>query len=88
MNTANSGLIAEGKTYIADQSKLAHDYFAVTVVGFTDTTVGNALTFCVYVKDGDKVSYLDNGETVETVEMKSYNDVKALLNKGNTEVTE
>ena len=88
MNAENSGLIAEGKTYITDQSKFAHDYFAVTVVGFTDTTVGNALTFCVYVKDGDKVSYLDNGETVQTVEMKSYNDVKALLNKGNTEVTE
>ena len=88
MNAENSGLIAEGKTYITDQSKLAHDYFAVTVVGFTDATVGNALTFCVYVKDGDKVSYLDNGETVQTVEMKSYNDVKALLNKGNTEVTE
>ena len=88
MNAENSGLIAEGKTYITDQSKLAHDYFAVTVVGFTDTTVGNALTFCVYVKDGDKVSYLDNGETVQTVEMKSYNEIKALLNKGNTEVTE
>ena len=81
MNEANSGLIAEGKTYITTQNGFKHDYFAVAVAGFTDATVDNALTFCVYVKDGAKVSYLDNGETVETVNMKSYNQIKALLGK-------
>ena len=81
MNEANSGLIAEGKTYITTQNGFKHDYFAVAVAGFTDATVDNALTFCVYVKDGEKVSYLDNGETVETVNMKSYNQIKALLGK-------
>ena len=93
MNAENEDLIAAGKTYITSQDKFAHDYFAVTVVGFVDneeaSNVNKALTFCVYVKDGDKISYLDNGETVETVTMKSYNDVKTLLeNKNNTEVTE
>lgn len=81
MSEANSGLIAEGKTYITTQNGFKHDYFAVAVVGFTDATLDNALTFCVYVKDGAKVSYLDNGETVETVNMKSYNQIKALLVK-------
>jgi len=81
LNEANSGLIAEGKTYITTQNGFKHDYFAVAVAGFTDATVDNALTFCVYVKDGAKVSYLDNGETVETVNMKSYNQIKALLGK-------
>jgi len=92
MNEANSGLIAEGKTYVAAQNKFAHDYFVVTVSGFiTEGENANAdkdLTFCVYVKDGEKLSYLDNGETVEVVEMKSYNDVKSLVNGNNTEVTE
>ena len=81
MNEANKTLIAEGKTYITTQNGFKHDYFAVAVAGFTDATVDNALTFCVYVKDGAKVSYLDNGETVETVNMKSYNQIKALLGK-------
>lgn len=92
MNEANSGLIAEGKTYVTAQNKFAHDYFVVTVSGFiTEGENANAdkdLTFCVYVKDGEKLSYLDNGETVEVVEMKSYNDVKSLVNGNNTEVTE
>ena len=93
MNAENADLIAAGKTYVTSQDKFAHAYFAVTVVGFVDkgeaSNVDKALTFCVYVKDGDKISYLDNGETVETVTMKSYNDVKTLLeNKNNTEVTE
>ncbi len=92
MNEANNGLIAEGKTYVTAQNKFAHDYFVVTVSGFiTEGENANAdkdLTFCVYVKDGEKLSYLDNGETVEVVEMKSYNDVKSLVNENNTEVTE
>ena len=81
LNEANKSLIAEGKTYITTQNGFKHDYFAVAVAGFTDATVDNALTFCVYVKDGNKISYLDNGETVETVNMKSYNQIKALLGK-------
>jgi len=82
MNEANSGLIAEGKTHITEQSKFAHDYFIVTVSGFITegekANVDKDLTFCVYVKDGEKLSYLDNGETVEVVEMKSYNDIVVL----------
>ena len=92
LNEENSYLIAQGKTYVTSQDKFAHDYFAVTVVGFAEegenANVDKALTFCVYVKDGDQVCYLDNGETAETVNMKSYNEIKALLNGNNTEVTE
>ena len=78
LNEANSGLIEEGKTYIISQNRFAHDYFAVTVVGFNDETVDKDLAFCLYVKTGDKVFYLDNGETVETVEMKSFSDISQL----------
>ena len=79
LNEENSGLIELGKTYITSQDKFAHDYFAVTVVGFTDATVNTGITFCAYVKDGDKIFYLDNGETVERVSMKTYNYIVGLL---------
>lgn len=85
MSEKNSGLIAEGKTYVTEQGKIKYDYFAVTVVGFTESNVDSDIAFCVYVKDGKDVSYLDNGATVSAVEMKSYNDIKALL-KNNTEI--
>ena len=94
MNEENSDLIAQGKTYIATQNKIPHDYFVVIVTGFVaqgeNANVDKGLTFCAYVKDGDNVSYLDNGATSQVVEIKSYNMVKALLKKSenNTDITE
>jgi len=87
MNEANSDLIAQGKTYVTTQSKIKHDYFEIKVSGFTDANSNSDLAFCVYVKDGEKLSYLDNRETVEAVELKSYNDIKAIL-ENKTEVNE
>lgn len=75
LNTENSGLIGRGKTYVISQSNVAYSYFSVKVGGFTEATADKALAFCGYVKDGDKIFYLDNGKTVETIEMKSFNDV-------------
>ena len=83
MDESNSSLIAQGKTYVSSSNAIKHDYVVVNVTGFTDGengTVNNLdrqLAFCLYVIDGERISYLDNGETVNTVTMKSYNDVLA-----------
>ena len=77
----NSGLIAEGKTYITAQNKFAHDYFAINVIGITDGTEGtkdtreNKLTFCAYIIDNGTTYYLDGGKTLSVAEQKSYKDV-------------
>ena len=78
MAEENSGLIAQGKTYVTDSRFFQHDYVTVTVTGFTDGTMDKQIAFCIYVIDGERVSYLDNGETVEEVNLKSYNDVSAI----------
>ena len=82
LNEANAGLIAAGKTHITKEEKIAHDYIVVSVAGFiTEGEGANAdkgLAFCMFIKDGEKTSYLDNGKTVEVVEMKSYNDIAVL----------
>lgn len=78
MNEANKDLIEQGKTYIATQSQLRHNYIDIKVVGFNSTTLDKPLVFCMFVKDGESISYLDSGKTTETVEAKSYNEI---LNK-------
>lgn len=80
MNEANSGLIEAGKTYITDSRFFAHDFLSVSVTGFTEGNLDKQITFCIFIKDGERLSYLDNGETVEQVTMKSYNDIFAIKN--------
>lgn len=83
LSEENSALIEQGKTYLTDGRIFANDYVSVTVTGFTDGengTVNNLdrqIAFCIFVKDGERVAYLDNGETVDSITMKSYNDVFA-----------
>ena len=79
MAEENKSLIAAGKTFIAPQKFIVHDYFSVLVVGFTEASVDKPLTFCAYVKDGERISYLDGGETVEAVAQKSYNDIREIF---------
>ena len=97
MASENEGLIANNKTFITASDKFNQELsaFSVAVSGFVadegNSTVDNDITFCAYVKDGDKIAYLDNGKTVDTVEMKSFNDVLALVKSNennNGEVTE
>lgn len=63
------------KIFVVGEGLLSLDYVSVTVSGIGEGSLDKALTFCVYVKDGENVSYLDGGETVESVSMKSYADV-------------
>ena len=85
LNEENSDLIEANRTYIMPSRLIAHECFGIAVTGFTSANADKALTFCLYVKDGEEAFYLDNGETVKVVTMKSYNDVKALVGENVTE---
>ena len=45
----------------------ANDFLEVKVIGIPADCVDTAVVFCVYVKEGDKFFYLDNGNTTDTV---------------------
>jgi len=77
LSEENRDLITKGKTYITKQNQFAHDYIAIAVIGFTKATLDKDLAFCVYVKDGAQTYYLDNGKTLESIELKSYNDISS-----------
>ncbi len=85
MNEENGSLIDEGKTFITESKFFQFDYFSISVTGFTDGTEGtkdtrdSKLSFCLFVKDGEKLSYLDGGKTVDKITQKSYNDVGSLI---------
>lgn len=86
LNAENSGLITAGKTYVTGSNLFKYDFVGVNVTGITDgengtkNTLESALTFCMYVKDGGKIFYLDGGKTVSVVEQKSYSDILASMN--------
>ena len=69
-----SGELASDKIFIAEEKFFAFDYISVKVSGISETTMDKAVAFCMFVRDGE-VYYLDGGKTVDTVTMKSYNDL-------------
>ena len=75
LNPENAGLIDEKKTYITDQSFIAHDYFDIGVVGIGESQTGAKLVFCAYVIDGGEIFYLDDGATVTEATAKSHSEL-------------
>jgi len=79
----SSDLVSQGKAFVTDSRFFAHDYVSVSVNGFTDgenesvNNLDRQIAFCIFVKDGERVAYLDNGDTVDRITLKSYNDIKA-----------
>ena len=80
LNPENSGLIAEKKTYITEQSFIAHDYFDIGIVGIGENQTGAELVFCAYVRDNGKIFYLDDGETKDKATFKSHDALGEVLN--------
>jgi len=75
-----NGTLTSDKIFVTEERFFALDYASISVNGIADTNMKTAITFCMFVKDGDDTFYLDGGETVETVTMKSYNDIFAMTN--------
>ena len=76
--SVENGTLAEDKVFVTEEKFFAFDYVAVSVSGITVENADRAVSFCMFVKDGDAVYYLDGGETVKEVSMKSYNDIAAI----------
>jgi hypothetical protein len=76
--SVENGTLAGDKIFITEEKFFAFDYVAVSVSGITSDSADKAVSFCMFVKDGDSVCYLDGGATVEEVNMKSYNDIVAI----------
>ena len=60
------------------QSKLAHEYFDIKITGITEEFVDKTVVFCAYIKVQDKVYYLDNNKTSESVTGISYKNAAML----------
>ena len=76
--SVENGTLAEDKVFVTEEKFFAFDYVAVSVSGITVENADRAVSFCMFVKDGDAVYYLDGGKTVKEVSMKSYNDIAAI----------
>lgn len=70
-----NGTLAADKVFVTGEKLFAYDYVSVSIGGITGETMDKAITFCLFVNDGGKISYVDGGETVDSVAMKSYNDI-------------
>lgn len=61
-------------------SNLIHDYFDVKVTNMKEEHLNSAIVFCAYVNDNGTVYYLDNNDTTQEIEGKSYETIKSLEN--------
>ena len=55
--------------------KTANSYIEVKVTGIPVDFYGAPIVFCIYATEGDKLYYLDNGNTTETIVGSTYNNV-------------
>ena len=70
-----NGTLFEDKIFVTEEKFFAYDYAFISIGGITTETADKAVAFCVFVNDGEKIYYLDGGKTVDTVAIKSYNDI-------------
>ena len=77
-----SGELDASRVFVTEEKLFAYDYVSVSIGGITEASADKAVLFCLYVKDGGKTTYLDGGKSVDSVAVKSYNDVLALQKVG------
>ena len=53
----------------------ANSYVEIKVIGIPADFLDTPVVFCIYVNDGDKLYYLDNGETLDSVVGTSYSQI-------------
>lgn len=60
---------------ITSEVSLVNDYIETCVKGISDETADAKIVICLFVKAGEKICFLDNGLTLESVSGISYNTV-------------
>ena len=77
--SVENGTLAPNKIFVTEEKFFDYDYVTVSVSGIDTENAGKAVAFCMFVKDGESIYYLDGGATVEKVSVKSYNDILAIV---------
>ena len=72
-----NGTLDSKKVFVTNADSIALSCFGMRVCGITEEKSDAKIAFCAYIKDGDKLFYLDDGMTVTSVTMKSYNEIMA-----------
>ena len=80
-NPFDNVLATESNVITVDCGMMAYDYVDIKLNGIAAEGLDMGFVFCMYVKDGESVLYLDGGNTSKMVALKSYNDVFAIQNK-------
>ena len=60
---------------ITSKVSLVNDYVETCVKGISEETTDAKIVICLFVKIGEKIHFLDNGFTLESVSGISYNSV-------------
>ena len=60
--------------------QLSYDAFFMNISGIDAGSLDVALMCCAYVRVGDEIVYLDNNQTVDTVELTSFAMIDAIVN--------
>ena len=60
--------------------QLSYDAFFMNISGIDAGSLDVALMCCAYVRVGDEIVYLDNNQTVDTVELTSFAKIDAIVN--------
>ena len=66
-------------TFSQREAKSAFEYADIKISGITEESMDLGVVFCMYVNDGGEIYYLDGGTTGETVALKSYADISAII---------
>ena len=74
-----NGTLDSKKVFVTNADSIALSCFGMRVCGITEEKSDAKIAFCAYIKDGDKLFYLDDGMTVTSVTMKSYNEIMAAI---------
>ena len=74
-----NGTLDSKKVFVTNADSIALSCFGMRVCGITEETSDAKIAFCAYIKDGDKLFYLDDGKMTTSVTMKSYNEIMAAI---------
>ena len=64
----------DAKVWSYELSSLKHDFFEIKVTGISDEQKDSYIILCAYITEGEKLYYLDNGLTLNSVVGVSYNN--------------
>ena len=74
-----NGTLDSKKVFVTNADSIALSCFGMRVCGITEEKSDAKIAFCAYIKDGDKLFYLDDGKMTTSVTMKSYNEIMAAI---------